>query len=164
MKIRRLITSVLLCAGCCAALGQRPVGIAFYDVDRIYDTLPALFYDDADYTPEGRLRWTSERYTRKIRNTAAVIDSMALPLVALWGVENEQVVRDIAAACEGEYSYLHRTLNSLDGMDFALLYYGDLFSQPTTNRGAATSTSRANWGAIPWDWCCAAMRAWPDGS
>lgn len=25
------------------------------------------------------------------------------------------------------YSYLHCTLNSLDGMDFALLYYGDLF-------------------------------------
>ena len=88
---------------------------------------PALFYDDADYTPEGRLHWTAERYERKIRNTAAVIDSMALPLVALWGVENEQVVRDIAAACRGEYSYLHRTLNSLDGMDFALLYYGDLF-------------------------------------
>ena len=43
---------------------------------------------------------------------------MALPLVALWGVENEQVVRDIAAACRGDYSYLHRTLNSLDGMDF----------------------------------------------
>ena len=52
---------------------------------------------------------------------------MRMPLVALWGVENEAVVRDIAAACEGDYSYLHRTLNSLDGMDFALLYYGDLF-------------------------------------
>ena len=107
----------------CHSYGQRPIGIAFYDVDRIYDTVPALFYDDADYTPEGRLHWTAERYARKIRNTAAVIDSMALPLVALWGVENEQVVRDIAAACRGDYSYLHRTLNSLDGMDFALLYY-----------------------------------------
>lgn len=85
----------------CHSYGQRPIGIAFYDVDRIYDTVPALFYDDADYTPEGRLHWTAERYARKICNTAAVIDSMALPLVALWGVENEQVVRDIAAACPG---------------------------------------------------------------
>lgn len=81
----------------CHSYGQRPIGIAFYDVDRIYDTVPALFYDDADYTPEGRLHWTAERYARKIRNTAAVIDSMALPLVALWGVENEQVVRDLRA-------------------------------------------------------------------
>lgn len=106
---------------------ERTVGIAFYDVDRLYDTLPALFYNDEEYTPRGRLRWTAERYARKIRNTAAVIDSMALPVVALRGVENERVVRDLAAACRGDYSYLHRTLNSLDGMDFALLYYGDLF-------------------------------------
>ena len=35
----------------CHSYGQRPIGIAFYDVDRIYDTVPALFYDDADYTP-----------------------------------------------------------------------------------------------------------------
>lgn len=127
VKIRLLITAALLCAACCAALGKHPAGIAFYDVDRIYDTVPALFYNDTDYTPEGRRHWTTERYKRKIRNTAAVIDSMGLPLVALWGVENEQVVRDIATACRGGDSYLHRTLNSLDGMDFALLYYGDLF-------------------------------------
>ena len=130
----------------CHSYGQRPIGIAFYDVDRIYDTVPALFYDDADYTPEGRLHWTAERYARKIRNTAAVIDSMALPLVALWGVENEQVVRDIAAACRGDYSYLHRTLNSLDGMDFALLYYGDLF-YPTLRRGR-TRTRHRGAGAV----------------
>ena len=111
----------------CSSYGRPPVGIAFYDVDRLYDTVPALFYDDSDYTPEGRLRWTAARYERKIRNTAAVIDSMALPIVALWGVENEQVVRDLAAACRGDYSYLHRTLNTLDGLDLALLYYGDLF-------------------------------------
>lgn len=49
----------------CHSYGQRPIGIAFYDVDRIYDTVPALFYDDADYTPEGRLHWTAERYARK---------------------------------------------------------------------------------------------------
>ena len=52
---------------------------------------------------------------------------MSLPIVALWSVENEAVVRDIAAACKGDYVYLHRTLNSLDGMDFALLYHGDVF-------------------------------------
>ena len=40
---------------------ERTVGIAFYDVDRLYDTLPALFYDDEEYTPRGRLRWTAER-------------------------------------------------------------------------------------------------------
>ena len=133
---------LLLTAACLlTAAAQRPrtgirpqtndrrvqTGIAFYDVDKIYDTLPALFYDDEEYTPEGRRHWDTERYRRKIRNTAAVIDSMALEIVALWGVENEAVVRDLVAACRGDYTYIHRTLNTLDGMDFALLYYGDRF-------------------------------------
>ena len=132
MKPHALASAVLLSLALPTGFGgsaaaRPPVGIAYYDVDRLYDTVPALFHNDDAYTPQGRLRWTSERYERKIRNTAAVIDSMALPLVALWGVENEQVVRDLAAACRGDYSYLHRTLNSLDGLDFALLYYGDCF-------------------------------------
>lgn len=141
MSVRRII-GTLLAAGLFltaaarrSRTGIRPqsddrrmqTGIAFYDVDKIYDTLPALFYDDEAYTPEGHRRWNTERYRRKIRNTAAVIDSMALEIVALRGVENEAVVRDLAAACRGDYTYIHRTLNTLDGMDFALLYYGDRF-------------------------------------
>lgn len=106
---------------------SQPTGIAYWDLDHFYDTIPSLFYNDEDHTPGGRLRWTAERYARKVRNTAAVIDTMGLPIVALWGVENKEVARDIAAACEGGYTFLHRTLNTLDGMDFALLYYGDVF-------------------------------------
>lgn len=122
-----LVSGLVLLGFGASAQKPAPVGVAFYDVDRLYDTVPALFYDDSDYTPDGRLHWTAERYDRKIRRTAAVIDSMALPITALYGVENEQVVRDIASACAGDYSYLHRTLNTFDGLDFALLYYGDLF-------------------------------------
>lgn len=126
--LHRLIITLLflLASTVVCAQGQR-VGIVYYDLDHLYDTIPAPFYNDTDYTPRGKLGWTQERYNRKIRNTAAVIDSMRMPIVALWSVESELVVRDLAAACEGGYSYLHRTLNSLDGMDFALLYYGDVF-------------------------------------
>lgn len=126
-RLPRIITALLLFLAGIPAHAQPRTGIVYWDLDHLYDTVPALFYNDTDYTPSGRLAWDTERYRRKIRHTAAVIDSMRMPLVALWGVENEAVVRDIAAACKGDYSYLHRTLNSLDGMDFALLYYGDLF-------------------------------------
>lgn len=110
-------------AGRCPA--RQPAGLVYFDLDHLYDTLPARFYDDDDYTPRGRLRWTAERYTHKVRAVAALLDTLGQPLVGLWGVENEAVVRDIVAACREEYSYIHRTLNSLDGMDFALLYHGD---------------------------------------
>lgn len=138
MRPSRMLTHWLCSAALLTGMlrtAAQTTGIAFYDVDRLYDTVPALFYDDSDHTPRGRLRWTSERYERRIRRTAAVIDSMALPLVALWGVENEMVVRDLAAACRGDYSYLHCTLNSLDGLDFALLYHGDRFFPEHTEPG-----------------------------
>lgn len=130
MKLRRkvvvgLLHLALLLLGFAAA--AQPLGIAYCDADHLYDTLPSPFYDDSDYTPQGRLRWDTPRYRRKIARTAALVDSLGVPLVALWGVENEEVVRDISRACEGDYTYLHRTLNSLDGMDFALLYHADLF-------------------------------------
>lgn len=65
---------------------------------------------------------------------------------ALWGMENKQVVRDIAAACEARILYLHRTLNSArrNGFCVALLLETS-FSHLRFEWGAATSTSRANW-------------------
>jgi len=120
-----LLSAAMLSAA--AAGAQQKVGFAYYDVDRLYDTLPSPFYDDEEFTPAGRLHWTAERYRRKAEAVAATLDSMAMPMTVVFGVENEQVVRDIAGLCSADYSYIHRTINSLDGMDFALFYYGDLF-------------------------------------
>lgn len=121
-----LIFSILILNYFCAS--AQKTGIAYWDLDHLYDTVPALFYNDTDYTPDGRLAWDSARYRRKIVNTAAVIDSMRLPLVALWGVENEAVVRDIVAACEGDYSYLHRTLNfGAEHLDHGVFAVGVIF-------------------------------------
>lgn len=106
---------------------QERVGFAYCDLDRLYDTIPALFYDDSDYTPQGRLRWDGARYRAKVGRAAELLDCMAMPLVGLYGVETEAVVRDLITASGRPYCYVHRTLNSLDGMDFALLYYGDRF-------------------------------------
>lgn len=84
------------------------------------------------------MRWTGERYRRKVMQTAAVIDSLGLPLVGLYGVENESVVRDVAAACKGDYAYLFRTTDSYNGLDFALFY----FRRPPSSR---TGWRRAFW-------------------
>ena len=110
---------------CAETLSAQPLHFGYYEVDRLYDTLPSPFYNDTDYTPEGRYGWNTTRYRAKIEQLAAVIDSMQLHAIALYGVENESVVRDLAATLKGDYTYLHRTLNSLDGMEFALLYEGD---------------------------------------
>lgn len=124
----RLVSLLLLLLfGGGALRAQERIGFAYCDLDRLYDTIPALFYDDSDYTPQGRLRWDGARYRAKVGRAAEVLDRMAMPLVGLYGVETEAVVRDLIAASGRPYCYVHRTLNSLDGMDFALLYYGDRF-------------------------------------
>lgn len=103
-----------------------PIGFSYWDVGRCYDTIPSNFYDDSDYTPKGKYRWDSKRYNQKVENIAAVIDSLRMPIIAISGVETEDVVRDIVVACKGDYSYIYRVMDSRDGLDFALLYYGDL--------------------------------------
>ncbi|MDE6140924.1 MAG: hypothetical protein K2F95_08250 [Alistipes sp.] len=122
ISIAIVIYAAISAAGIAA---RQPSGIAYYDADRLYDTLPSLFYDDRAYTPQGKYKWNGNRYLRKIGGIAAVVDSMALPVVALYGVENEQVVRDIIDRCGEDYSYVHRTLSTRNGLDFALLYWGD---------------------------------------
>ena len=85
-RLPRIITALLLFLAGIPAHAQPRTGIVYWDLDHLYDTVPALFYNDTDYTPSGRLAWDTERYRRKIRHTAAVIDSMRMPLVALWSV------------------------------------------------------------------------------
>lgn len=103
------------------------IGMAYYDTECIYDTIESQFYNDKVYTPSGKYRWDTQRYHQKINHTAQVIDSLRMPIVAVWGVENEQVVKDLTATVEGDYAYIHRTMDFTLGLDFALLYYGDVF-------------------------------------
>ncbi len=121
---RRLLLALFSLIGTSQLLAQ-PLGVGYYDLDALYDTAESPFYNDTPYTAEGSKKWNNERYARKISNTAALIDSMALPIVGLFGVENQEVLRDIIRHSQQDYSSVHRTRNSLDGLDFALLYYGD---------------------------------------
>lgn len=131
----KILVMLLLLGSCLRVTAQRPLGFAYYDADRLYDTLPALFYDDSEFTPEGRLHWTSARYERKIRQTAALLDSMRMNLVVVTGIENEAVIRDLVLTCSEAYCYIHRTFNTFDGLDIALLYHGDCFFPDRTEQG-----------------------------
>lgn len=99
----------------------------FYNVESLYDTIPSLFYNDRDYTPDGALHWNTSRYQNKLQSLASVIDSIAAEVVALAEIENQGVVRDLVMTLSTDYNYIHRTSNDARGMDLALLYKGDKF-------------------------------------
>ena len=97
--MRRFLAAVILLIVTvnASAQGLKSFGVAYYDVDKLYDTQLSVFYNDSDYSPAGRMRWSEERYSAKINNIVQIVDSMAMPVVVLYGVENEQVVRDIVS-------------------------------------------------------------------
>ncbi|MFI3304688.1 MAG: hypothetical protein SNF68_07600 [Rikenellaceae bacterium] len=126
----KYLLSIIFLSTLFEVVSQQRVAVSYFDVGRLYDTVPSPFYDDKAYTPKGRYRWSQGRYRDEIERVTAVIDSMRFPIVAIYGVENEGVVRDIVELSNQDYSYIHRDLDYYDGLDFALLYYGDqLFLQ-----------------------------------
>ena len=112
----------------------RPIGVAYYDMGALCDTVPAPFYPDP-YTPNGERRWTADRYEAAVDRFAALIDSLGMPLVGLFGVENEAVALDLAGRSREDYALLHQTQNRRDGLDFVLLYHGDRFEPQRWDSG-----------------------------
>lgn len=108
------------------SVGQK-TSIAFWNVENLYDTIPSLFYDDSEYTPQGARGWGAERYGAKIGNLARVLDDMAADVVGLVEVESETAIRDLVMALRTDYNYIHRTSGDRRGMDAVLLYKGDKF-------------------------------------
>ena len=120
---------------------QARVSVGFYNTENLFDTIPSPFHDDADFTPEGRYRWNSERYAAKLANIAKVIDDAGFDIIAIAEVENETVVRDLVCTLSDDYSYIHRNSGDSRGIDIALLYKGDKFF-PTGARLINSGTAR----------------------
>ena len=134
-KIVVRLSLTLLCTLILTAAWAQPAsidfGVAYYDVGQLYDTFQSQDYNDKHFTEQGSMRWDRQHYQRKIEHTVRVIDSMALPVMILYGVENKRVVRDLVALSKRDYAYIHRDQNINNGLEFAVLYEADKFTPET---------------------------------
>ena len=134
-KIVVRLSLTLLCTLTLTAAWAQPAsidfGVAYYDVGQLYDTFQSQDYNDKHFTEQATMRWDTQRYQRKIEHTVRVIDSMALPVMILYGVENKRVVRDLVALSKRDYAYIHRDQNINNGLEFAVLYEADKFTPET---------------------------------
>jgi endonuclease/exonuclease/phosphatase family metal-dependent hydrolase len=139
------VAALLLCQACghSGAASQEPTdaglkgeeptialdgsSIVFYNVENLFDTEDDPRTNDADFLPTGKLNWTEERYTHKLRQLAKAIKwtGQELPvLIGLCEVENARVVHDLAGTAQLAaigYVVLHFDSPDERGIDVALL-------------------------------------------
>lgn len=105
----------------------------FYNVENLFDLEDDPLTNDDDFTPEGRQKWTPERYQVKLERIAEVLNSMHLPgLVGLAEVENRKVCEDLIhlpALKGGKYDLVHHDSPDGRGIDVALLYNKKAFKK-----------------------------------
>lgn len=136
MNLFRTVVCALLslihltaCTGQEVSSTGRDLQLAFYNVENLFDTLDQADHEDDDFTPAGRLHWTTDRYLRKIDHIGQVFQEMGHPgLIGLAEVENRQVLEDLVQSrnmVAGNYGIVHFDSPDHRGIDVALLYDRD---------------------------------------
>lgn len=102
--------------------------VAFYNVENIFDTEDDPNTLDDDFTPQGKLEWTEDKYRVKLQHFAeaiAKIDADYPDVIGLCEIENRKVLEDMIAMPgmkEQGYRIVHRDSPDERGIDVALLY------------------------------------------
>lgn len=134
MMKKLLLASLVLMAGIIAANAQVQVaGIAFYNLENLFDTIPNNpLGRDLEYTPGGSNKWDSRKYNNKIHNLAYAISqftSKTTPngpaIIGVSEIENRGVLEDLVAAPElrpWNLQICHHDSPDKRGVDVGLLY------------------------------------------
>ncbi len=112
--------------------------IAFYNVENLFDTIDDPKTADNDFTEKGRLKWTTSRFEKKVRNLGTIIHQIGFKetnnppaLIGLAEIENAKVLKALINS-DGlknlDYGYIHFDSKDERGIDTALLYRKDVFS------------------------------------
>lgn len=137
-----LVASILLAS--CRNAGETAPNIpapeqsllfAFYNVENLWDPAddPSTTGDD-EFTARGRMKWTQERYDKKLAALARVIrdmnDGEGPDLLGICEIENRDVldrlVHEFLPA--GRYGIVHAESPDLRGIDVAILYRPDVIT------------------------------------
>ncbi len=111
--------------------------IAFYNVENLFDTERDTLIFDEDRTPEGKDRWTPERYSTKVEHIARALSeigsdvtSTSPDIIGVCEVENRRVLEDLVNhpfLKDKDYGIVHFDSPDMRGIDVALLYKKAVF-------------------------------------
>jgi predicted extracellular nuclease len=142
-KPLRFVSKVFFCFICvnsvssiqwvCAQIqGKDYIRLMFYNVENFFDTVKDPKTNDRDFTPDGSMHWTVNRYMDKRNNIFRVIANVGEwdtpALVGLVEIENRSVLDDLVKntpLARYPYRIVHKDSPDQRGIDVALLYRGD---------------------------------------
>jgi len=111
--------------------------VAFYNQENFFDTINNENVNDEEYTPNGPIKWNTQKYKAKLQHMSYAISQIGLDYspvgVAIIGVseiENQGVLEDLVKQpdlAKRSYQIVHYDSPDLRGIDVALLYNPKLF-------------------------------------
>lgn len=115
--------------------------IAFYNLENLFDTINDPTPTDDDFTPTGKLQWTSNRYQTKLKNLYKVLKTIENPkdknvpaIIGVAEVENESVLKDLIQKTDfpDNYGIVHHNSPDERGIDVGLFYNQSIFALQKT--------------------------------
>lgn len=135
MKRSLLLAALTLLLGFGAAFAQtqyRVYGVAFYNLENLFDTINSNGTYDLEYSPGGSKQWGTHKYNNKIHNLAYAISqltSKTTPLgpaiIGVSEIENKSVLDDLVNDPQiraWNLQVVHHDSPDRRGVDVGLLY------------------------------------------
>ncbi|WP_291529790.1 endonuclease/exonuclease/phosphatase family protein [Bacteroides sp. UBA939] len=138
MKKLFILFSIWLCVATAGAQQKERnlYSVAFYNLENLFDTIHDANKDDYEFLPEGRYKWTAEKYEAKLKNMAKVLNEISrdrisegAAVIGVVEVENSQVLADLVIQpAISNYKFIHYEGPDKRGIDCALLYDPEQFT------------------------------------
>lgn len=150
MKIKRLLSlmvpAALMLAGTLQGNGRQPVnryeereakqyrvyGVAFYNLENLFDTINTNGTYDLEFSPGGARQWNTHKYQSKIHNLAEAISQMTSKttpkgpaIIGVSEIENKGVLDDLVKdpqIRQWGLEVVHHDSPDRRGVDVGLLY------------------------------------------
>lgn len=141
MKLNRILklslavlmgVSVTLCAWSQAPKKYQTFGVAFYNLENLFDTINNNGKYDKEFSPEGKNRWDGNKYWSKIKNLSYAISQMTTKttpkgpaIIGVSEIENITVLQDLVKADaikDLNLQICHHDSPDARGVDVGLLY------------------------------------------
>ena len=129
ISITLFLFVLIFCRANSQALVSKPVRIMFYNVENLFDIKDDPLTDDEDFLPDGSMKWTLNRYNKKINSIYKTIIAAGKgeppSIVGLCEVENRKVLEDLIYGTyllKYHYNIIHEDSPDRRGIDVCLIY------------------------------------------